>query len=98
MTNTTKDPEYCDNCISGHLKSGKTTGKVRKLGGLDTYVATPASTEPQAAVLLISDVFGWELVNTRLIADEFAKHGFLTVVPDLFQGDALPADVFLWFV
>ena len=37
-------------------------------------------------------VFGWEFPNARLLADEYAKAGFYTYMPDFFQGDALPID------
>ncbi|KAJ8607234.1 hypothetical protein MRB53_040420 [Persea americana] len=42
---------------------------------------------------MITDVFGYELKNTRLLADEYAKAGFYVVMPDFFQGDSLPADL-----
>ena len=35
-------------------------------------------------------VFGWEFKNTRLLADEYAKAGFCTYIPDIHQGDSLP--------
>lgn len=35
-------------------------------------------------------VFGWELPNTRLLADEYAKAGLYVYVPDLHHGDSLP--------
>src|ERR1700704_5019170 len=28
--------------------------------------------------------------NPRLIADEYASHGYYTLIPDLFQGDSIP--------
>lgn len=38
-----------------------------------------------AAVLLIADIYGWTLNNTRLLADHFAKEANATVfVPDLY--------------
>lgn len=37
-------------------------------------------------------VFGYELANVRLLADNLAKKGFHVVIPDLFKGDALPID------
>lgn len=42
---------------------------------------------------MIPDVFGWELVNTRLLADEYAKAGFYVLLPDFFNGDSIPADI-----
>jgi hypothetical protein len=35
-------------------------------------------------VLIVSDVFGWTLPNTRLLADHFAREANLTAyLPDL---------------
>lgn len=30
--------------------------------------------------------------NSQLLADEFANSGFLTIIPDLFRGDAIKAE------
>lgn len=37
-----------------------------------------------------SPVFGYRFPNIRLLADEYAKAGFYTYVPDFHQGDSLP--------
>ena len=37
-----------------------------------------------------SAVFGWQVKNIRLLADEYAKAGFYCYVPDFLQGDAIP--------
>lgn len=37
-----------------------------------------------------SSVFGYKFPNTRLLADQYAKAGFYTYVPDFHQGDSLP--------
>lgn len=53
--------------------------------------ATPAiAVAPRAAVILATDIYGFELPNTRLWADRLAaKTGLLVVVPDFFGGDWL---------
>lgn len=42
---------------------------------------------------MITDVFGWDLINTRLLADEYAKAGFYVLLPDFFEGDSLPSEL-----
>ncbi|KAI0742607.1 hypothetical protein C8Q80DRAFT_916425 [Daedaleopsis nitida] len=42
----------------------------------------------------LTDIFEIPLINNRLLVDDFARNGFRTVMPDPFQGEALPADVF----
>lgn len=36
----------------------------------------------------MADIYGI-YVNSQLIADEFANNGYLTIIPDIFQGDQL---------
>lgn len=43
---------------------------------------------PDTAVLFITDVFGI-VTHNQLVADDFANNGYVTVLPDLFAGDAL---------
>ena len=42
-------------------------GKWEKIGGVDSYVATPAGDYPQnKAILFLSDVFGPQLPNAQV--------------------------------
>lgn len=43
-------------------------------------------------VLTTSPVFGWELPNTRLLADQYAAQGFTAYIPDVHEGDSLDID------
>jgi dienelactone hydrolase len=61
-----------------------------KIAGLDTYMAHPDQFTGRA-VLFISDAFGLPFVNSRLLADTYAKQaGVLVVLPDFFEGDPVP--------
>ncbi|CAK9161887.1 unnamed protein product [Ilex paraguariensis] len=60
-------------------------GSVQELGGLKTYAT--GSQESKLAVLLVSDVFGYEAPNLRKLADKVAAAGFLVVAPDFFYGE-----------
>ncbi|EIW59789.1 alpha/beta-hydrolase [Trametes versicolor FP-101664 SS1] len=81
----------CDDCVKGVRHEGEPEGKIEKIGGVESYVATPTGEYPKdKVVLLLTDVFGIPLNNNKLLADDFARNGFRTVMPDLFQGDALP--------
>ncbi|CAN6342113.1 unnamed protein product [Urochloa humidicola] len=59
---------------------------VDSFGGFKTYLA--GSDGSKAAVILVSDVFGFEAPNLRKIADKVASAGYFVVVPDFFHGDA----------
>lgn len=56
-----------------------------------TYFAYPEGKKAtESAILLLTDVIGHKSINAQLIADQFAANGYLTVMPDLFHGDAIP--------
>jgi dienelactone hydrolase len=83
----------CKHCVKGVTHEGTPKGKVEKIGGIDSYVATPAGEYPQnKAILFLPDVFGLELSNNQLLADDFAANGFRTIIPDYLNGDAIPPD------
>jgi dienelactone hydrolase len=80
----------CENCKTGFKWNGETTGKESTLGKTNAYVAGDSK---DAAVLILTDIFGWKLPNIRLIADHFAKEAQATVyVPDLFDGEVVDPD------
>ncbi|KAL6971424.1 carboxymethylenebutenolidase [Sarracenia purpurea var. burkii] len=72
------------------LSSTSGAGSVQVLGGLKTYVTGPQ--DSKLAILLISDVFGFEAPNLRKLADKVAADGFLVVVPDFFYGEPFDLD------
>ena len=70
------------------MKEGTPTGTISKLHGLNTYIARPEGT-PKGLVVIIPDIFGWEMSNSRLLADSYAKAGgFLVYLPDFMEGAA----------
>lgn len=44
--------------------------------------------------MIITDAFGWELPNNRILADNYAKKGnFRVYMPDFMNGHWLPHDL-----
>ncbi len=41
----------------------------------------------RTGVIILNDIFGWNLPNNREVADFLASQGFITLLPDLFHGD-----------
>jgi dienelactone hydrolase len=77
-------PQCCENPPALNPAAGQ--GKVvDSFGGLAAYVTGAA--DSKAAVILISDIFGFEAPNLRKIADKVASSGYFVVVPDFFHGD-----------
>jgi len=83
----------CADCIKGVTHEGTPQGKWLSIGGINSYVATPnGEYAKNKAILFFPDVFGPQLPNARLLADDFAANGFKTIIPDYLYGDAIPAD------
>ncbi|KAK7943857.1 Hydrolase [Apiospora aurea] len=82
-------PAKC--CTVGVKHDGEPTGTTFKIGQYEAYLATPPAGVAQAqdtAILYLPDVIGiWQ--NSKLMADQFAANGYLTLIIDLFNGDAL---------
>ncbi|WJZ90190.1 hypothetical protein VitviT2T_009353 [Vitis vinifera] len=76
-------PQCCENPPT--LSSSSGAGCVTEIGGLKAYVSGPS--DSKLAILLISDVYGYEAPNLRNLADKVAGAGFYVVVPDFFYGD-----------
>jgi len=92
---TTTAMSLCQDCVKGVTHEGTPKGKWEKIGGVDSYVATPTEEySKNKAILFLPDVFGPQLQNSQLIADDFAANGFKTIIPDYLNGDPIPADAF----
>nr|GME20037.1 endo-1,3;1,4-beta-D-glucanase-like [Ipomoea batatas] len=76
-------PKCCENPPTLDPSAG--VGSVVELGGLNSYVT--GSSNSKLAIILASDVFGYEAPNLRKIADKVAANGYYVVVPDFFYGD-----------
>ncbi len=92
------NPLPCKDCASGFLHVGTPLGREEVIAGLNTYIIEPpqpsstdaAAIRSKGIIIIISDAFGWKLVNMRLVADAYAKRGSYTVyIPDFFDGHYL---------
>ena len=74
----------CEQCTQGYVLEGEPQGVM--VG--DAYLRAASAEAPsKAAVLLLTDIFGLALPNSKLIADEISKRLQCDVwVPDLFAG------------
>ncbi|UKZ74779.1 hypothetical protein TrVFT333_002449 [Trichoderma virens FT-333] len=81
-------------CFTGFKHEGTPVGVQDSIKGVQTYISRPKDNEkPKAAVIIVTDVFG-VVQNSKLLADDFAANGYLTLVPDILDGEFLPLDVF----
>lgn len=77
-------------CCGGVVDKGTPTGSVQTIAGIQCYLAEYSGDEKKnddVLIVIATDIFGYTLPNSRLIADGLANE-FKTkcVVPDLFQG------------
>ncbi|KAK3903585.1 Alpha/Beta hydrolase protein [Staphylotrichum tortipilum] len=83
-------PARC--CTLGVKHDGTPTGTAVKVAGKhDAYLAKPPADKEHkgAGILFIPDVIGiWQ--NSKLLADQFAANGYLTLLLDVFNGDPIP--------
>jgi len=76
-------PQCCES--APHLQPGVGIGRIETFEHLSVYVT--GSPEAKSAVILVSDVFGFEAPKLRKLADKVAAAGYFVVVPDYFYGD-----------
>ncbi|XP_019943126.2 carboxymethylenebutenolidase homolog [Paralichthys olivaceus] len=60
-------------------------GQELQIDHIQAYVVKP-DTASDKAVIVIQDIFGWQLPNTRYMADMLAANGYIAVCPDFFVG------------
>lgn len=50
-------------------------GEEVQIGHIKAYVVKPATS--QKAIIVIQDIFGWQLPNTRYMADLLSANGYM---------------------
>ncbi|XP_051910413.1 carboxymethylenebutenolidase homolog [Hippocampus zosterae] len=81
MANEAK-PCPCD--IGDRMEYGG-LGQEVQIEHFKAYVVKPPATSDKA-IVVIQDIFGWQLPNTRYMADMLAANGYVAVCPDFFLG------------
>ncbi|KAL3828833.1 hypothetical protein ACJIZ3_017635 [Penstemon smallii] len=76
--------QCCENPPTLSRSSGQ-AGQVQEIGGFPSYVSGPE--DSKLAVILVSDIYGYEAPKLRKLADKVAAAGIYTLVPDFLQGD-----------
>jgi len=72
-------------CVPGADIGYKGKGEVKKIAGIDCYIVGDSPN----AIILSTDVFGYQNEHAQYNADYFAeKGGFTVLIPDLFNGDS----------
>ncbi|KAJ7775613.1 Alpha/Beta hydrolase protein [Mycena maculata] len=75
----------CPDCFKGAVLDGEPTGVISAIDG--AYFASGPAGTSKRAVILLTDIFGLPLKNSKILADNFAQHLQCDVwVPDFFAG------------
>ncbi|KAM9693922.1 carboxymethylenebutenolidase homolog isoform 2-T2 [Trichechus inunguis] len=72
-------------CDIGHKMEYGGLGHEVQIEHMRAYVSKPPVNTGRA-VIVIQDIFGWQLPNTRYMADMIAANGYTTILPDFFVG------------
>ena len=90
------------NCCTGTVHDHSTTQDIKPSGNIQTinnvkcYITSSnqSNTQSDILVILATDVFGYTLSNSRILADMFSNELNTTcIVPDLFKGSEPPVTV-----
>jgi dienelactone hydrolase len=69
------------------MHTGSPKGSIKSVADTRIYFSYPPGKEYFNGILLFPDANGIDQINTQLIADEYARQGYLVLVPDLFHDD-----------
>ena len=85
----------CKDCAAGTLHEGTPAGRVERVHGLETYIADPPNgQQPKGIIVHIPDAFGWELVNNRILSDNYAtRTGCRVYLPEFMDGHWMSWDL-----
>ncbi|XP_034717694.1 carboxymethylenebutenolidase homolog [Etheostoma cragini] len=72
-------------CHIGDLMEYEGLGQDIQIEHIKAYVVKP-SAATNKAIIVIQDIYGWQLPNTRYMADMLAANGYIAVCPDFFVG------------
>uniref|UniRef100_A0A8C5M483 Carboxymethylenebutenolidase homolog n=1 Tax=Leptobrachium leishanense TaxID=445787 RepID=A0A8C5M483_9ANUR len=72
-------------CDIGDTFDHECKGQEIQIEHIKAYVCKPHSSTDKA-IIVVQDIFGWELPNTRFMADLLSAHGYITICPDFFVG------------
>lgn len=90
----------CPDCFKGSIHDhAEPAGEIFTIHGIRTYTAglqsNQSSSSSKSTIIFLTDAFGFNLVNSKLLADRYAKEtGFRVLVPDIIPGGGVPVSTF----
>jgi len=74
-------------CVQGVKHFGEPSGETITIAGIETYISKPPDKGSSKIILYFADVFGPFYLNSQLLQDYYASHGFTVLGIDYFFGD-----------
>lgn len=86
----------CRDCITGGLHEGTPVGRVETVHGLPAYISEPPDGQsPKGIIVIVPDALGWELNNSRILADTYARRTNARVyLPEFTDGHSMSSSLF----
>lgn len=78
-------------CLKRTLHEGELIGKDVRIFDSNVYQVGEANGNERILIIL-TDIYGFDFKNTRLIADQFSRSGYHVLVPDILNGDPAKPD------
>lgn len=84
------DIRACADCFTGALHTAQPVGHLVTIHDVPTYVSRGSATS-NSTIVFLTDGFGFNLVNNKLLADQYASRtGLRVLVPNLLPGGGVP--------
>jgi len=86
---------FCDDCFKAVRHEGTPVGKIEKINGVETYITLPEGQyKKDTAILFLCDIWGMRFPNSQLLADDYARNGYATYIPDYLNDDPITEAMF----
>lgn len=84
------DIQICPDCFTGTIHTAKPVGHLETIHNVPTYI-TRGSAPSNSTIIFLTDGFGFNLVNNKLLADQFAaRTGLRVLMPNLLPNGGVP--------
>jgi dienelactone hydrolase len=71
------------------VQTGTPAGRIEQYAGVECYVT---GSSKQAAIIYLTDIFGYKFINHQLLADKYAAAGFTVVIPNTLKSGPMSTD------
>lgn len=93
MSSGSQEPtelQACPNCFTGTIHTAKPIGHLETIHDVSTYISRGGATS-NSTIVFLTDGFGFNLVNNKLLADQYASRtGLRVLMPNLLPGGGVP--------